>query len=96
MVEKLNDVDVQTAMISLADWTLEEGGLAITKIFTFNNFIEAFGFMTQAALRAEKLNHHPEWSNVYKTVNVRLTTHDCDGLSMLDFKLAKAMDGIVS
>lgn len=96
MVEKLNDVDVQTAMISLADWTLEEGGLAITKTFTFKNFIEAFGFMTQAALCAEKLNHHPEWSNVYKTVNVRLTTHDCDGLSMLDVKLAKAMDGIAS
>lgn len=96
MAEKLNDADVQTEMAALAGWALEEGGLAIAKIFVFKDFIEAFGFMAQAALRAEKLNHHPEWSNVYKTVNVRLTTHDCGGLSVLDFKLAKAMDGIAS
>lgn len=96
MAEKLNDADVQTEMAALEGWALEADGLAIAKTFVFKNFIEAFGFMTQAALRAEKLNHHPEWANIYKTVNIRLTTHDCGGLSMLDFKLAKAMNEIAS
>ncbi|MEJ6396785.1 4a-hydroxytetrahydrobiopterin dehydratase [Yoonia sp. 208BN28-4] len=65
---------------------------AITKTFNFGNFVEAFGFMTKAAIWAEKYNHHPEWSNVYKTVNVTLTTHDVDGLSPLDIKLANKLD----
>jgi 4a-hydroxytetrahydrobiopterin dehydratase len=67
---------------------------SITKTFQFRNFIEAFGFMTRAALWAEKWNHHPEWSNVYKTVNVTLTTHDVDGLTELDIKLATKMDSL--
>lgn len=73
-------------------WGLRDDRKAIEKQFVFRNFIEAFGFMTRAALWAEKWNHHPEWSNVYKTVNVTLTTHDADGLSALDIKLARKMD----
>ena len=65
-----------------------------TKTFTFKNFVEAFGWMTSAAIVAEKLNHHPEWFNVYKTVDVTLTTHDTGGLSDLDLKLAKRMDAL--
>lgn len=75
-------------------WSMVEGRDALHKKYVFTNFIEAFGFMTQAAITAEKLNHHPEWSNVYKTVEVTLTTHDTGGLSALDAKLAAAMDRI--
>jgi 4a-hydroxytetrahydrobiopterin dehydratase len=73
-------------------WTMDDGGDAIRKEFVFANFVEAFGFMTRAAIWAEKLNHHPEWFNVYKTVKVTLTTHDVDGLSALDAKLGAKMD----
>ncbi|MEM1272614.1 MAG: 4a-hydroxytetrahydrobiopterin dehydratase [Pseudomonadota bacterium] len=65
---------------------------AVTKSFVFGNFIEAFGWMSQVAIIAEKMNHHPEWFNVYKTVDVTLTTHDVGGLSDLDLALAKKMD----
>ena len=65
---------------------------AIRKIWKFRNFSEAWGFMARAALVAEKLNHHPEWKNVYNVVDVTLTTHDCHGISKLDIDLAKAMD----
>jgi 4a-hydroxytetrahydrobiopterin dehydratase len=68
---------------------------AITKTYTFENFVDAFGWMTRVAMWAEKWNHHPEWSNVYKTVTVVLTTHDVDGLSALDAKLARKMDSLV-
>ena len=73
-------------------WNMVDGREAIHKTFVFANFVEAFGFMTRAAIHAEKLNHHPEWSNVYKTVEVTLTTHDADGLSALDAKLGAIMD----
>ena len=79
-----------------AGWTHTEGRDAVTKSYVFKNFVEAFGFMTKAALWAEKWNHHPEWSNVYKTVNVTLTTHDTGGLSDLDAKLAKKMDELAA
>lgn len=75
-------------------WTLVDGRDAISKTFVFANFIEAFGWMTKVAFWAEKLNHHPEWDNVYKTVNVVLTTHDVDGLSTLDVQLASRMDAL--
>ena len=92
MTEKLSD-DARAAL--LADgWEMVEGRDAIHKTFVFANFIEAFGFMSRAALWAEKLNHHPEWSNVYKTVEVTLTTHDTGGLSELDGKLASKMDAL--
>ena len=90
--QKLSTEDRQQALASLSDWQEVAGRDAIFRSFEFKNFVEAFGFMSRAALWAEKLNHHPEWSNVYRTVDVILTTHDCDGLSELDVKLARKMD----
>lgn len=75
-------------------WTMVEGRDAIRKEYRFRNFVEAFGWMTRAALHAEKLDHHPEWSNVWNRVTVTLVTHDCDGLSALDIRLAKRMDAL--
>lgn len=74
------------------DWKLIENKLQNT--YVFNDFIQAFGFMTQAAIIAEKQNHHPEWFNVYKTVRVDLSTHEAGGITEKDFLLAKAMDKI--
>ncbi|MGZ9809559.1 4a-hydroxytetrahydrobiopterin dehydratase [Pseudoroseicyclus sp. H15] len=73
-------------------WVLADEGIALEKSFSFKNFIEAFGFMTRAAMWAEKWNHHPEWFNVYNRVDVKLTTHDTGGLTALDAKLARKMD----
>jgi 4a-hydroxytetrahydrobiopterin dehydratase len=89
--DKLKD---RTALLPLiaTGWAEVRDRDAITKTFLFRNFVEAFGFMTKCAIVAEKLNHHPEWSNVYRTVTVTLITHDCDGLSDLDIRLARQMD----
>lgn len=73
-------------------WGAVKSRDAIRKVWKFRNFSEAWGFMTRAALAAEKLNHHPEWSNKFNIVDVTLITHDCDGLSDLDVKLATLMD----
>ena len=73
-------------------WIKNHDGTAIQKTYEFRNFIEALGFMTRAAFWAEKWNHHPEWSNSYKTVAVTLTTHDIGGLSEKDLRLAEKMD----
>ncbi|WP_373355611.1 4a-hydroxytetrahydrobiopterin dehydratase [Pseudoroseicyclus sp. CXY001] len=73
-------------------WALADEGKALQKTFEFRNFIEAFGFMTRAALWAEKWNHHPDWSNSYKRVDVTLTSHDTGGLTARDAKLAKKID----
>lgn len=89
--EKLGRQAVEEAMAGLEGWTLAEDGLSISRTFTFRNFSEAFAFMTRSALAAEKLDHHPDWSNVYKTVEVKLNTHDAGGLTALDFELAKRM-----
>jgi 4a-hydroxytetrahydrobiopterin dehydratase len=78
----------------LHDWTLEDGGLALTRRFVFRDFNAAFGFMTQVALHAERHDHHPEWSNVYNRVDIRLTTHDAGGLTERDFTLARHCDGV--
>ncbi|PSL21254.1 4a-hydroxytetrahydrobiopterin dehydratase [Shimia abyssi] len=75
-------------------WAMVEGRDAISKTYTFANFVEAFGWMAKAAMWAEKWNHHPEWSNVYNRVEVVLTTHDVGGISALDAKLARKMDGL--
>jgi 4a-hydroxytetrahydrobiopterin dehydratase len=91
--EKLERAAVDGALQELDGWTLDVGGKSISRKFDFRNFSEAFGFMTRAALAAEKLGHHPDWSNVYKTVNVTLSTHDAGGLTELDFDLARRMDG---
>ena len=85
------DADVLQELLA-AGWAHDPDRDAITKSFTFKNFTQAFSWMTQMAITAEKLNHHPEWFNVYKRVDVTLTTHDVNGLSELDVKLAKAMD----
>ena len=90
--EKLTPDEIATRLAELEGWALAEDKTAISRRYTFKNFSEAFGFMTRAALAAEKLDHHPEWSNVYKTVDVRLTTHDAGGLTSLDFDLARRMD----
>ena len=76
----------------LAGWTEVAGRDAISKKFVFKDFNQAFGFMTRAALVAEKMDHHPEWFNVYKTVEVTLATHDAGGVTELDVKLATEMD----
>lgn len=88
----LDDGEVQKRLESLEGW--QRQGDKIVKNFTFGNFVEAFGFMTQAALEAEKLDHHPEWFNVYNKVNVELTTHEPKGLTALDFRLAESMNRI--
>lgn len=92
----MTKIAVADALVSLDGWSAVDGREAISKAFQFKNFIEAFGWMTQAAIIAEKMNHHPEWSNVYRTVEVTLTTHDAGGVTELDVKLAKAMDALVS
>ncbi|MCL3881350.1 4a-hydroxytetrahydrobiopterin dehydratase [Marivita sp. GX14005] len=96
MTEKLSDTARKTVLEPLlsAGWTLEEDRDAITKTFSFGDFTEAFAWMTRAAMFAEKWNHHPEWTNVYNKVHVTLTTHDVDGLSSLDAKLARKLDGL--
>ena len=96
MAEKLTDDDIQTLLADLDGWALSTDGLAIEKTFRFKNFNAAFGWMTRAALVAEKLDHHPEWFNVYNRVEVRLTTHDQNGLTELDAELAKAMDAMAN
>ena len=94
--EKLSEADYKTALEELPEWTEMMTGEAITRTFKFKNFVEAIGFMTQIALVAERMDHHPEWSNVYGTVKVELTTHDANGLTELDVKLAKAMDRVAA
>src|ERR1044072_1478194 len=94
MAQKLDDAARMSALARLNGWSDVSGRDAITKKFAFKNFNEAFGFMSRVALVAEKMDHHPEWSNVYKTVEVTLSTHDAGGLTELDVKLAEAMDKI--
>ena len=96
MTDALTDAQRDTDLTPLLQggWEMVAGRDAIHKTFVFRNFIDAFGFMTRAAIWAEKWNHHPEWSNVYKTVKVTLTSHDVEGLSARDIKLAKKMDAL--
>jgi 4a-hydroxytetrahydrobiopterin dehydratase len=94
MVEKLAGKDRAEALAKLAGWKEVVGRDAIEKTFTFADFNEAFGFMARAALVAEKMDHHPEWSNVYKRVTVVLSTHEAGGLTERDIGLAQAMDRI--
>lgn len=82
------------ALLELPGWKVSADALAVEKTFVFRDFSEAFGFMTRAALAAEALDHHPEWLNVYRTVEVRLSTHSAGGITELDLTLAAAMDRI--
>lgn len=86
--EKLTEEAVTKALESLPEWSIVDGKLC--RCFTFDGFVHAFGFMTRLALVAEKLDHHPEWSNVYNRVEIALTTHSADGLTSLDVAFAEA------
>jgi 4a-hydroxytetrahydrobiopterin dehydratase len=94
MVERLSEEARKAALQELAGWKEASGREAIERTFIFKDFSEAFGFMARVALDAEKNDHHPEWRNVYKTVEVVLSTHDAGGVTRLDIELAKAMNGI--
>ena len=92
--QKMDSTEISEKLASVSGWEIDAGETALSRTFKFADFSEAFGFMARAALVADKLDHHPEWKNVYSTVDVRLTTHDAGGLTDLDFKLAAAMDKI--
>ncbi len=94
MAEKLDVAQRAAAMAKLPGWTPAKDRDAIQKSFKFKDFNAAFGFMTRAALVAERMDHHPEWFNVYNRVEVTLSTHDAGGLTRLDVELAAAMDAI--
>jgi 4a-hydroxytetrahydrobiopterin dehydratase len=96
MAQKLSGDARSRALARLHGWSEVSGRDAISKKFVFADFNEAFGFMARVALMAEKLDHHPEWFNVYKTVDVTLSTHDAGGVTELDIKLAEAMDKFAS
>lgn len=87
---KLSDAEIQSNLKKLPQWQLRGGKLY--RQWKFDNFIEAFGFMTRVAILAERANHHPEWRNVYSRVEIELTTHDAGGISVKDFKLAAEID----
>ena len=95
MIRKLDD-DARTALLArFPEWTHEPTRDAITRRFKFDDFAQAFGFMASVAIIAEKMDHHPEWSNVYNRVDILLTTHDADGLSERDVALAEAIEGLL-
>ncbi|MDQ0457346.1 4a-hydroxytetrahydrobiopterin dehydratase [Rhizobium paknamense] len=94
--QKLAAENVRERMGTLTEWELSDDGLSIRRDFAFRDFAEAFGFMAECAVVAEKLNHHPEWFNVYRRVEVCLTTHDSGGLTARDFDLGLAMDRIAA
>ncbi|MFM9828620.1 MAG: 4a-hydroxytetrahydrobiopterin dehydratase [Sphingomonas sp.] len=94
MIEPLSEAERAEALDGLPDWDYDEARDAITRSFVFADFVEAFGFMAQVALLAEKADHHPEWSNVWNRVEILLTTHDAGGLSPRDIELAGAIDGL--
>lgn len=96
MAEKLEGAARDTALASRDGWAPVEDRDAITRTFQFADFNAAFGFMTQAALKAEAMNHHPEWFNVWNRVEVTLSTHDAGGLTALDIELAAFMDSLAS
>lgn len=91
-VARLTEAERADLLPALSGWKVDAARDGIRKTFTFSDFTEAFGFMTRVALLAEKADHHPEWFNVYNRVEILLTTHDADGLSMRDIELAKAID----
>ncbi|MDG1661790.1 MAG: 4a-hydroxytetrahydrobiopterin dehydratase [Pseudomonadales bacterium] len=88
----LHESDIKTQLELVPNW--QRDTKSIVREYIFADFVEAFGFMSQVAILAERANHHPEWSNVYKRVTIKLTTHDCAGLSQLDFALAHEIDQI--
>ena len=95
MADTLDGAARAAALAALPGWTLEADGRAIARKFRFSTFRAAFGFMTEVAIEAEKQDHHPEWSNVYRDVTIRLTTHDAGGLTARDTRLAAAIDALL-
>ena len=95
MKHQLKLIGAPSALLLLEGWLSTEGRDALHKTFVFKNFNEAFGFMAQVAMQAEKLDHHPEWTNVYNRVSVTLTTHDAGGVTERDVALALFMDQLV-
>ncbi len=93
MVARLDEQELHHALAALSKWELEPAGQAIRRDFRFADFNAAFGFMSRVALLAERMDHHPEWFNVYNRVEVRLTTHDAGGISERDIAMARAMNG---
>ena len=91
---KLTDEEKAEALGRLPDWTLAEDGDALRRSFTFRDFSEAFGFMARVALAAEKMDHHPDWTNVYNRVDIKLSSHDIGGLSARDVRLATRIDAL--
>lgn len=89
---KLTDKEIESEVNKMPGWKVVNGKLS--KSFEFKDFIEAFSFMTSVAMHAEKMNHHPEWFNVYNKVNIDLVTHDLNGISNYDMKLANAINKI--
>lgn len=96
MTLKLNNLQIAALSAETEGWTLAGDQLSISRTFKFADFNAAFGFMCRVALAAEKADHHPEWSNVYDRVDIRLTTHDAGGLTRRDFDLAKTINGLRS
>lgn len=94
-IPRLDDAAVAALLARHPGWALRADGLAISRSFRFADFSEAFAFMTRVALYAEKVDHHPEWSNVYNRVDITLTTHDAGGLSARDAAMAAAIDGLL-
>lgn len=90
--KKLSDTEINKKLNDLNGWSIVDGKLH--KEFQFKDFIAAFGFMTQLALVAESMNHHPEWFNVYNKVIIDMSTHDADGITELDFQFAESADGL--
>jgi 4a-hydroxytetrahydrobiopterin dehydratase len=94
-IPRLTAAETAALLVQHPKWTLRGDGRAIEREFSFADFNQAFGFMTRVALLADKMDHHPEWSNVYNRVHVTLTTHDADGLSSRDAIMAEAIDRMV-
>jgi 4a-hydroxytetrahydrobiopterin dehydratase len=89
---KLSESEIQTEVVKLSGWKVVNGKL--NRSLDFDNFVNAFGFMTKVALEAEKMNHHPEWMNVYNRIEINLITHDLDGISTFDVKLAGLINNL--
>lgn len=94
-IPRLTDAERDATLDELSGWSLSTDGLAIEIDLEFDDFNAAFAFMTRVALMAEKSDHHPEWSNVYNKVHIRLTTHDAGGLSLRDVQMARFINGIL-
>lgn len=95
-IAPLTDEQRTNALVTIPDWRLSDDASGISRSMRFADFVGAFGFMSKVALLAERADHHPEWSNVYNRVDIRLTTHDANGLSARDISLAQEIDALLA